>query len=76
MQEKALIALEELDPADLSPRDMLSILRDALKLERVARSALIVSLEKSIGEYEEGGDGKLMEDVVIYVPENGRDGST
>ena len=76
MQEKALIALEELDPADLSPRDMLSILRDALKLERVARSALIVSLEKSIGEYEEDSDGKLMEDVVIYVPENGRGDST
>lgn len=72
MQEKALLALEKLAPADLSPRDMLSILRDALKLEREARSALIVALEESIGQHENGNDSNLAEDVVIYMPEDGR----
>ena len=77
MQEKALLALEELNPADLSPRDMLSMLRDALKLEWESRSALIASLEGSIEQYEDNLVKELeeeLEDVVIYLPEDGRGG--
>lgn len=72
MQEKALLALEELDPTDLSPRDMLAMLRDALKLEREARSALIATMEES--SEQDGSDSTQAEDVVIYLPENGRGG--
>lgn len=74
MQEKALLALGELDPADLFPRDMLSMLRDALKLEREVRSALIAALEESVGQ--DSSDSTQAEDVVIYLPENGRGGPT
>lgn len=70
MQKKALLALAELDPADLSPRDMLAMLRDALKLEREARSALIVALEECVRQ--DGSDSTQAEDVVIYLPEDGR----
>lgn len=73
MQEKALLALEELDPADLSPRDMLTMLRDAMKLEWESRSALIAVLEKSIEQHEDAASD-LVEDVVIYLPEDGRGG--
>ena len=75
MQEKALLALEKLNPADLSPRDILSMLRDALKLEWESRSALIASLEGSIEQYEDNLVKELeeeLEDVVIYLPEDGR----
>ena len=73
MQEKALLALEELDPADLSPRDMLTMLRDAMKLEWESRSALIAVLEESIEQHEDAASD-LVEDVVIYLPEDGRGG--
>ena len=69
-----MLALEELDPADLSPRDMLAMLRDALKLEREARSALIAAMEESVGQ--DGSDSTQAEDVVIYLPENRRGGPT
>ena len=73
MQEKALLALEELDPADLSPRDMLTMLRDVMKLEWESRSALIAVLEESIEQHEDAVSD-LLEDVVIYLPEDGRGG--
>lgn len=69
MQEKALLALEQIDPAEIRAKDMIAMIREALKLERESRSAIIADLEASIGQEE---DGSAAEDVVIYLPENGR----
>lgn len=74
MQEKALLALEGLDPADLSPKDILVMLRDAMKLEWESRSALVAALEESIERYEDSSESGLVEDVVIYLPDDGRGG--
>jgi hypothetical protein len=37
LQQKALARLRELDPAELSPRDVLNYLVEAMKLERLSR---------------------------------------
>lgn len=71
MQEKALLALEQIDPAEIRPKDMIAMIREALKLERESRSAVIADLEAGM---EQGEDSTAAEDVVIYLPENGRGG--
>lgn len=70
MQEKALLALEQIDPAEIRPKDMIAMIREALKLERESRSAVIADLEAGM----EQGEDSTAEDVVIYLPENGRGG--
>ena len=49
------------------------MLRDAMKLEWESRSALIAVLEGSIEQHEDAVSD-LLEDVVIYLPEDGRGG--
>ena len=34
MQEKALMALEQMDPADIDPKNLIAMLREATKLEQ------------------------------------------
>lgn len=71
MQEKALLDLDQLEPAEIRPKDMIAMIREALKLERVSRSAVIADLDANI----EQGEDSASEDVIIYLPENGRGSS-
>lgn len=69
MQEKALAALAGMDPSEIDPKNLIAMLREATKLERESRLATIEEDRRAaaVEETEE------TEDVVIYVPENGRD---
>lgn len=74
MQEKALKALDKMDPADMDPRIMLSILREATKLEQDMRAAAVSTRRAAAVEAENMAETESdSEDVVIYLPENGRD---
>lgn len=72
IQEKALKALEKMDPENLDPKLMLSMLREATKLEQDMRAAAISTSKAATVEAENLVETES-EDVVIYLPENGRD---
>ena len=70
MQEKALMALEKLDPADIDPKNLIAMLREATKLEQEMRTAAVDERRAAIADAEDTGEA---DDVLIYLPENGRD---
>ena len=67
MQEKALMALE---PADIDPKNLIAMLREATKLEQEMRTAAVDERRAAIADVEDTGEA---DDVLIYLPENGRD---
>ena len=70
MQEKALMALEQMDPADIDPKNLIAMLREATKLEQEMRTAAVDERRAAIDDAEDTGEA---DDVLIYLPENGRD---
>ena len=70
MQEKALMALEQMDPADIDPKNLIAMLREATKLEQEMRTAAVDERRAAIADAEDTGEA---DDVLIYLPENGRD---
>ena len=70
MQEKALMALEQMDPADIDPKNLIAMLREATKLEQEMRTAAVDGRRAAIADVEDTGEA---DDVLIYLPENGRD---
>lgn len=66
-QKAALEALEQLDPSDLSFKDIREAVKLSTEIERRARGELIGEYEVNIATEEEAED-----DVVIVVPDNGR----
>ena len=70
MQEKALMALEQMDPADIDPKNLIAKLREATKLEQEMRTAAVDERRAAIADAEDTGEA---DDVLIYLPENGRD---
>lgn len=70
MQEKALMALEQMDPADIDPKNLIAMLREATKLEQEMRTAAVDERRAAIADDEDTGEA---DDVLIYLPENGRD---
>ena len=70
MQEKALMALEQMDPADIDPQNLIAMLREATKLEQEMRTAAVDERRAAIADVEDTGEA---DDVLIYLPENGRD---
>ena len=70
MQEKALKALEQMDPADIDPKNLIAMLREATKLEQEMRTVAVDERRAAIAESEDTGEA---DDVLIYLPENGRD---
>ena len=69
-QEKALMALEQMDPADIDPKNLIAMLREATKLEQEMRTAAVDERRAAIADVEDTGEA---DDVLIYLPENGRD---
>lgn len=69
MQEKALAALAVLEPESIDPKNMIAMLREATRLERESRAANIEEDRRQAAV----DDTDESDDVVIYVPENGRD---
>ena len=70
IQEKALMALEQMDPADIDPKNLIAMLREATKLEQEMRTAAVDERRAAIADVEDTGEA---DDVLIYLPENGRD---
>ena len=70
MQEKALKALEQMNPADIDPKNLIAMLREATKLEQEMRTAAVDERRAAIADAEDTGEA---DDVLIYLPENGRD---
>ena len=70
MQEKALMALEQMDPADIDTKNLIAMLREATKLEQEMRTAAVDERRAAIADVEDTGEA---DDVLIYLPENGRD---
>ena len=70
MQEKALMALEQMEPADIDPKNLIAMLREATKLEQEMRTAAVDERRAAIADVEDTGEA---DDVLIYLPENGRD---
>ena len=70
MQEKALKALEQMDPADIDPKTLIAMLREATKLEQEMRTVAVDERRAAIADVEDTGEA---DDVLIYLPENGRD---
>lgn len=70
MQEKALMALEQMDPAGIDPKNLIAMLREATKLEQEMRTAAVDERRAAIADVEDTGEA---DDVLIYLPENGRD---
>lgn len=70
MQEKALEALKQMDPADIDPKNLIAMLREATKLEQEMRTVAVDDRRAAIVESEDTGE---TDDVLIYLPENGRD---
>ena len=70
MQEKALMALEQMDPADIDPKNLIAMLREATKLEQEMRTAAVDERRAAIADVEDTGEA---DDVLSYLPENGRD---
>lgn len=70
MQEKALKALEQMDPADIDPKNLIAMLREATKLEQEMRTVAVDERRAAIADVEDTGEA---DDVLIYLPENGRD---
>lgn len=69
MQEKALQALEQMDPAEIDPKNLIAMLREATRLERESRSAIIEEDRRTAAQEEMDESS----DVVVYLPDNGRD---
>ena len=70
MQEKALKALEQMDPADIDPKNLIAMLREATKLEQEMRTVAVDERRAAVADAEDTGEA---DDVLIYLPENGRD---
>lgn len=70
MQEKALKALEQMDPADIDTKNLIAMLREATKLEQEMRTVAVDERRAAIADVEDTGEA---DDVLIYLPENGRD---
>ncbi len=70
MQEKALKALEQMDPADIDPKNLIAMLREATKLEQEMRTVAVDERRAAIADVEDTGEA---DDVLVYLPENGRD---
>lgn len=70
MQEKALLALEQMNPADIDPKNLIAMLREATKLEQEMRAAAVDERRTAVADAENTGEA---DDVLIYLPENGRD---
>lgn len=68
VQTKALQALDKLDPETMSAKDIKEYIKMATELERLTRNN---SLEMS--SHEEAAN-ESTDDVIIYVPDNGRNG--
>ena len=74
MQQKALEALKEMDPQDIDPKNLVAFIREATKLERENRTEIVMdtnpNTSSKVGSRDlEEKDG---EDVIIYLPDNGR----
>lgn len=70
MQEKALLALEQMDPAEIDPKNLIAMLREATKLEQEMRTVAVDDRRAAVADAEDTGEA---DDVLIYLPENGRD---
>ncbi len=70
MQEKALMAMEKMKPEDIDPKNLIAMIREATKLEQEMRSAAVDERQAAIADSEDTGG---TEDILIYLPENGRD---
>lgn len=70
MQEKALMALDKIDPEAIDPKNLIAMIREATRLEQEMRSAAVDERRAAIAESEDTGEA---DDVLIYLPENGRD---
>ena len=70
MQEKALMALEQMNPEDIDPKNLITMLREATKLEQEMRKGAVDERRAAVSEAEDTGEA---DDVLIYLPENGRD---
>ena len=70
MQEKALMALEQMNPEDIDPKNLITMLREATKLELEMRKVAVDERRAAVSEAEDTGEA---DDVLIYLPENGRD---
>lgn len=64
LQQKSLSKIQEIDPADLTPKDALEYLKVATDLERKSRGAPDQIIDHSVAVK----DGN----VVVYLPENNR----
>lgn len=66
MQEKAMAALEQMEIEELSAADVVRLMTEGAKLERLGRG--------DVGEViEERDGGKSEPPVTFYIPKNGRD---
>ena len=63
MQEKALKALEQMDPADIDPKNLIAMLREATKLEQEMRTVAVDERRAAIADVEDTGEA---DDVLIY----------
>ncbi len=71
LQEKAMAALAEMDPDEIDPKVLVAIIREATKLERESRAYILEDERMAAGSHTDNADDET--DVVVYVPENGRD---
>ncbi len=70
LQKKAFDALRALDTSELTPQEILRFISEGAKLERETRTADVDDQRTAIVESEDTGETG---DVLIYLPENGRD---
>lgn len=70
MQEKALAALAQMRPSEIDPKDLIAMLREATKLERESRLATIEE-DRRVAATEDTTESE--DDVVVYMPDNGRE---
>ena len=59
-----------MDPADIDAKNLIAMLREATKLEQEMRTAAVDERRAAIADVEDTGEA---DDVLIYLPENGRD---
>src|SRR5678815_1527915 len=74
LQEKAIRALQQLDPARLSPLDIVRFTREAVTIERVSRGApndIIQHQEAAHIAEQQGGDPKFTLNVVSILAQAG-----
>lgn len=69
MQEKALKALEAMDPEEIDPKNLIAMLREVTRLEHESRFATIEEDRRTATQQED----EETSDVVVCPPNNGCD---